>query len=395
MYLTSFIHRNELFDIADRWFRFCPDGDDCQSLKKILIADGYVIDETLSSLAKRLFRLNGFRPSRYQYIRSKGELRDIICRDSRKASPRVGELMNRYHGNPDYYYREAPINAVACLDDDNHLVGSYRIKRPKRIAEKANRRIAEWIYEKVVEVAKGMARKRAELVGVPLNGFITPEEEMIEEFIRAEETVAASFREGRLRFDKAASVIHDVGAFKIIDEDKKLIELEKAIKGSKDISIVEREEFTGKYRAVNLILEVAWDREKICRQYKADCAWRRFLNRGISEQQLTMGLESLIDGAEPKINVELILTTFPDMVESEFGNSLHEERIIAQRDNKKYRGYIPINVEFLVESLFAVGLSPKVDIKIPPIKLWGRYLPETLGSYIRQLYDLPEHDLTH
>jgi hypothetical protein len=28
-----------------------------------------------------------------------------------------------------------------------------------------------------------------------------------------------------------------------------------------------------------------------------------------------------------------------------------------------------------------------------PIKLWGRYLPETLGLYIRRLHNLPEYDL--
>jgi hypothetical protein len=54
-----------------------------------------------------------------------------------------------------------------------------------------------------------------------------------------------------------------------------------------------------------------------------------------------------------------------------------------------------MNVEFLVESLFAVGFSSRVDIDQVPIKLWGRYLPETLSSYVRQLHGLPEHDLIH
>ncbi len=113
----------------------------------------------------------------------------------------------------------------------------------------------------------------------------------------------------------------------------------------------------------------------------------------ISEEDLKKGLEGFLADAELKINVELILSTFPDLVESELGNSIHEERIIAQRDNKRYKGYIPMNVEFLVESLFAMGFSPKTDIGQAPVKLWGRYLPETLGSYIRRLYNVPEHDL--
>ena len=116
---------------------------------------------------------------------------------------------------------------------------------------------------------------------------------------------------------------------------------------------------------------------------------------GYPAEELKKGLEPFLADGEPKINIEMILSTFPDMVESELGSSIHEERIIAQRDNKSYKGYIPMNVEFLVESLFAVGFSPRIDIDQVPIKLWGRYLPETLSSYVRQLYNLPEHDLIH
>jgi len=87
----------------------------------------------------------------------------------------------------------------------------------------------------------------------------------------------------------------------------------------------------------------------------------------------------------------LILSTLPDMVESELGNSIHEERIIAQRNNKVYKGYIPMNVEFLIEYLFAVGLSPQIPIDSLPIKLWGRYLPDTISSHIRKLYQIPEY----
>ncbi len=91
--------------------------------------------------------------------------------------------------------------------------------------------------------------------------------------------------------------------------------------------------------------------------------------------------------------MELILSNFPDLVESELGNSIHEERIIAQRDSRIYKGYVPMNVEFLLEYLFAVGFSPEMHIDHLPIKLWGRYLPDTLISYVRRLYHLPVQDL--
>jgi hypothetical protein len=395
VYITSFIHRNALFSIAERWFCNHPDPGDCRRLTGILICDGFVLDETLKDITLRLMSMVHQKPFRQQAIHSKGELRDIICGENRKASFRVMELLDRYRENPDYYYRETPINATVCLDDADHLLGSYRIKRPKRIAEKANRRIANWIFSKVTERAKAMARERADRIGVPLDRFITPDDQMVEEFIRAEEFIAASFRDGSIRFDKDASTIHDVGALKIIAPPEALQKLEETLAKTPDITVIEREEFIGKYQAVNLILEIPWNADDCSRQYREQKAWKRYLERGIPEKELQKGLEIFFEDAAPTVNIEVILTTFPDMVESEFGTSLHEERIITQRDNKKYRGYIPMNVEFLVESLFAVGFSPKIDIDKPPIKLWGRYLPETLGSYIRQLYNLPEHDLSH
>ena len=396
MYLTSFVHRNALFNIAERWFCNCPEPRDVRSLTEILICDGFVINETLAVLINTILDMAGQRPCYQKCIQTKGELRDIICRDNQNSHPRVLELLKQYRENPDYYYREAPVNGVVCLDAHNHLLGSFRIKRPKRIAEKANRKIADWIFEKVIEQAKEMARDRAHLSGVPLDSFITSAEDMLKEFAAAEELIAGSFRDGSIRFDRTASTIHDVGAIKIVAESAVLQQIENALmQNPPDMKIIKKKDSSGKYQATKLILEVAWDPGYVCKRYLESRAWERYLDRGIPEEDLKKGLDLFLVDVEPKINVEVILSTFPDMVESEFGNSIHEERIIAQRDNKNYRGYIPMNVEFLVESLFVVGFSPRIDIDQVPIKLWGRYLPETLSSYVRRLYNLPEHDLTH
>jgi hypothetical protein len=395
VYLTSFIHRNALFNIAERWFCNSPAPGDGRSLTEILISDGFIINETLEVLTRHLLGMIHKRPFQHKRIRSKGELRDIICRSNQDAQPRVQDLCRRYRENPDYYFREAPINAMIYLDQQNRLLGSFRIKRPKRIAEKANRRIADWIFGQVIGRAKGMAQERARLSGIPLEKFVTPAEEMFDEFIRAEEYIADSFRNGNIRFDRTALTINDVGAIKIVAESNDLKQLEKDLFQAPDMTILERETFSGKYQATNLVLEIPWDNAYVCQRYRENRAWERYLDRGIPEKNLKMGLEPFLIDVEPKINVEVILSTFPDMVESELGSSMHEERMIAQRDNRIYQGYIPLNVEFLVESLFAVGFSPKIDVDQVPIKLWGRYLPETLSSYIRQLHNLPEPDLIY
>ncbi|HSB30478.1 MAG TPA: hypothetical protein VLD55_02660 [Candidatus Sulfobium mesophilum] len=394
MYLTSFIHRKILFDIAERWFCSRLEPGDVRKLTEILICDGFVIGETLESLTGRLTEITHQKPFHEKPIKLKGELRDLLCLSEKNATPRVSELFRRYRENPDYYYREAPISGVMCLDQQDRLLGFYRTKRPKRIAEKTNRRIAEWIFDNVLGRAREMAVERARLSGIPLENFVTPEVEMVMEFIRAEEFISQSFRDGSIRFDRTALTIHDVGAMKIVAEKEELEKLEKAL-AAMDITIVEREDFKGHYQATNLVLEVPWDSESVCKRYMEKRGWEKYLARGIPEEDLKRGLEVFLNDAEPKINVELILSTFPDMVESELGNSIHEERIIAQRDNKRYKGYIPLNIELLVESLFVVGFSPSIDVDRVPIKLWGRYLPETMSSYVRKLYNLPEHDLFH
>lgn len=393
MYLTSFIHRKELFSITERWLCGRPEPGDIRSLTGILICDGFVINETLQKLTERLLGIVHKGPFIRRRIHTKGELRDFLCHGERISGSRVAELFQRYRENPDFFYRETPINATIFLDGEERLLGAFRIKRPKRIAEKANRRIADWIFENVLAKAKEMARERARLSGVPLERFVTPAEEMAREFIRAEEFIAGSLRDGSIRLYRDAMTIHDVAALKIIAGKEELRHLEEEIGRSPDIALVERADFSGAYQATNLVLEVPWDAEQVCRRYRDDSAWERYGNRGIPGEDLRKGLEPLLSGAEPRIHVEVIFTTFPDMVESELGNSIHEERIIAQRNDRHYLGYIPMNVEFLVEALFAVGFSPRIDSGDVPIRLWGRYLPETMSMYVRRLHNLPEYEL--
>jgi hypothetical protein len=326
-------------------------------------------------------------------VHLKGELREAICRRGEEAGPRAKELFEWYRKNPDFYYREAPIDGVMCLDGKGQLIGVYRVKRARRIAEKANRKIANWVFSLVQKKAEQMAAERARRFGVPLELLLTPEPEMTSEFVEAERAIAQSFIEGSFKFDRDALTINDVGGIKIVADDQRLVNLESALDEDPKIQVLHKESFYGPYRAKSLVLECPWDPEHVFRKYKESQCWERYLNRGIPEAELRMGLESHIRDPQPTISVELILSNFPDLVESELGDSIHEERIIAQRDNKVYEGYIPMNVEFLLEYLFAVGFSPQIRIDRLPIKLWGRYLPDTLISHVRRLYELPEHDL--
>lgn len=393
MYLTSFIHREDLFDIAERWLLGRLEPDDGLRITQILICDGFVLGQTLEAMLRLLLeRVHGkvFKQRRIQF---KGQLRDAICSSPLDGSVRIHELVSLYSTNPEFFYREAPINGSIYIDGENHLLGLYRIKRPRRIAEKANRYVANWIFQLVQNRAKEMAGERAKDLNVPLEDLITPQKLMDSEFVMAEKDIAKMFKDNKIQLDKPALAIHDVGGIKIVASEEKLSFLEKELSEQLNISVNDRESFSGNYQATSLVIEVLWDPDYVCRRYMDSRAWRKYLNRGLSELELKKGLEPFLEGAKPTLKFELILSTFPDMVESELGNSLHEERIVAQRDNKLYKGYIPMNVEFLLEYLLAVGVSPHTHIERLPIKIWGRYLPDTVIDHIRALYGMPDGEL--
>jgi hypothetical protein len=391
VYLTSFVHGESLFRIAERWLRGHLDPNDGRRVTEILICDNFVLGHTLDAVASQLLHMTHRRPIRMREIRYKGELRDAICANPWDRTPRVEELIGRYLENPDFFYREAPIQGVMCADDEDRLVGLYRLKRPRRIAEKANRYIANWIFEVVQSEALRRASERAQRLRIPVERLLTPEEEMFQEFVGSEEAMVRGFRDGTLHLDKSAVAIHDVGGIKVVADAEQLSQLEETLEGQLMLRVVGREKHQGDYRASSIILEVPWDREDICRNFKEGQCWERYRHRGIAQEELEHGLEPFLEDAAPTIHIEVILSTFPDMVESELGASIHEERILAQRDQRTYRGYIPTNVEFIVEYLLAVGFSPTTRVDHLPIKLWGRYLRDTVISRIRELYGISDY----
>lgn len=392
MYITSFVHREELFQMVQRWFCDRLEPTDGQRVTKILICDGFILGETLDDLTRLLISAFSDEPYRAQRLHFKGELRDIICGSIHVYNNRTAELVENYKKNPEFYFTEAPVDGTAYLDEADKLLAVYRIKRPRRIAEKANRYIANHIFRMVQNRARQMAEERAQQIGVPLEHLLTAEEDMEREFTLAEEMIASAFRKGQARFEKPAVTINDVGGIKYITDEEALHQVEDFFLKHHDFKVFERSEHTGNYRAKSMVVEVPWNKEKVCRSFLENRAWEKYVNRGIPETELQKGLEHLVEHAEPRICIEVTLTTFDDLVESELGRGIHEERIITQRGQAVYVGHIPLNVEFLVEYLFAVAVSPRIHIDRLPVKLWGRYLPDTISYHIRQLYYLPEHD---
>ena len=116
----------------------------------------------------------------------------------------------------------------------------YRLKRPRRIAEKVNRRLARWIFDIVQARAQSMAAARARDRGIPLEHLFTPPSEMAHEFIVAEEEVARDFREGTIRFERDALTIHDVAGIKVVGTAEQLSHLETQLAGDPVIRVLDR-----------------------------------------------------------------------------------------------------------------------------------------------------------
>ena len=157
--------------------------------------------------------------------------------------------------------------------------------------------------------------------------------------------------------------------------------------------IVEKERHTGKYNAVHYVIELAADFQALNAAFKKKANPMDLARRGISAVDVYEDFNSFIRTGVDSVQVDLILTTFDELVESEIGRSMHEIRIFSQRQQAAFYGNIPVNIEYILEFMLAVGLSPTAVLDDIPLKIWGRYLPDTLSHLIRQLYYQPEHTL--
>ena len=117
-------------------------------------------------------------------------------------------------------------------------------------------------------------------------------------------------------------------------------------------------------------------------------SWSQGSRRGLSPTELSQGFPDYVASGAHTFCAEVILTTRQDLVESEFGSSIHESRILEQRKALGAGGRIASNASFLIEYMFMLALSPTVDIHEMPVKMWGRYLPDAYSIAVMELFGL-------
>ncbi len=393
MYLSGLIHRDELFDISMRWLGDALESEDSRKLTKIFAYEGFISTPYIKRfLSMFMERLHG-KPVYFKPVYFKNEVKEAVIRAIPEHTPRLKRLIEQYWMRPEEYFPRAPVNGfLVYLEGTDELVAMFRMKRARRIAEKASRRIADLLFDHIQEEAKALARERAKRLGVPFDMLLTPQEEMVREFEAAERQLAYRFTSGTIPFTHDDLGIHDLLGIKVIGNEDILAKTEELIKANPLLSWIEREEHHGQYNAVNIQVDYMLpEPSTVIGEILGRGGTPPFpTTRGLSMEELLTEFPAYVESGARNVRMEIILTTYPELVESEIGRSIHEERTLRQRSERKYTGRIAKNAEFIIEYLLSVAFSPHTRVPGLPVKLHGHYLPETIAYAIRRLYGIEE-----
>jgi hypothetical protein len=391
MYIGGFTHRDRLHDIAMRWLGDHLEPDDAWNITEMFAYEGFITTSPARNfIIGFLSELHGHKIEP-KYMAYKHQVKEAVVRGIPANDDRLDMLVRQFKARPEEYFPRAPINAIMFYTDEELLVGMARIKRARRVAEKVSRRLADLILQHIKKNAERLAQERAGLLGVPLQMLLTPKDQMVVEFEAAERDLAESFMKGQIFFTPNDLAIPDLIGIKIVGDQELFSRAETLLHNHPDLEWVEREEHSGDYNAVNIQVDLKLPEPGIIIDRVMGRITPPFpASRGISIDHLIEGFPAYVESGARTVRLEIILTTYPELVESEIGRSIHELRTLKQRGQREYTGRIAKNAEFIIEYLLSVAFSPKTNINFLPIKLVGHYLPETISYAIRKLYDLEE-----
>jgi hypothetical protein len=392
--MNGFLHREQLTSLISRWFIHRQEPGDVQALKRIVNFNAYVGCLSLDTLARAIFTaLHGDSIGSIAAT-NKGQLKDFMTRDRVYVTPRIEELIARYQRYPEDFYRETPLNGrVYHGRDSGRYFGSMRLKRFRRIAEKSSRYLVDFLFQQVKLRADELAGARAASLGIPKTQLTTSIEEQVAEFTRAERRVLNAIRAGDMVAAVPTMHLNDILGIKVVADEPETSRLMEYLNQGQT-RIVDREVHRGTYNATNVIVRYRWPREMALARPPFGRPEAILRSRGCS-CDIGAAYRDFVATAEDDVLVEVIVSSYEDMLESEIGRSMHEERILAQRQSRPYHGFLARNVEYLLEYMFRLCLSPVVDAGEIPIQLWTRYMPDYVDQVYQQLFGLSvESDFT-
>jgi hypothetical protein len=335
MYLSGLTHRDRLFDVATRWLADRLEPTDGRTVTEIFAFERAITAPTVRRFVADLCRTFHRGDLYMERITSKDEVRAAIVAAASHPSTRVAELIDWYRQLPEEFFPRTPVRMSLVTLRNGRLTAIVRRKRIRRIADKVSRRVAEQLTGEIVAVARALASSRPR----PIAGAdrdIAPPSTPAAVGGAAERLVADRIRSGRI---------------------------------------------TGVHYLVDLELP---SNEAILANM-AGIDWAFAAGRGLRVESLDERFRAYIESCRRTFRVELILTTFDDLVESEFGVSIHEQRILEQRDLADDFGRIARNASSIIEYMLRLAISPTINIEQIPIKIWGRYIRDTLNYAIAEL----------
>jgi hypothetical protein len=393
LYLESFVHRVRLAEIVSRWMVNQPKPSDVQHLKIIVNFNSYIARIWVDVLARDILRgLYGKDPFSF-VAKTKGQLKDFVATHLSYTNPRIEEMVARYRRFPEDFYRETPFDGRVYYNleaGEPIFVGTTRIKRFRRIAEKGSRRIVDFMFQRIRANADLLAEERARKLGIPKAQLITSPEEMIDEFRHAERRLVKSIKQGTIQSELPILSIPDVVGIKLICEDDQYDRLLSVLAGSSSCRLLEQEQHSGNYNAINLRLAHMIPRALLAARPPSGESLRVLASRGFDPDKVAGQYAEFLDTAEDHVLLEIIVSTYQNFLESEIGRSMHEERVLAQRANNEYRSSISQNVRYLMDYMLALCLASGQDqVMEVPIKLWVKYMPDTMDRITRGLFGAP------
>ena len=392
--IGGYIHRAEVEDLFWRWLHNRVEPDDPERVTKLIHFNNIYASRYLGLWSRQLFTELAGTTTTEVSIQTKAELKDALVSYPHYHNAHIDELVERYLAHRELYYIETPIHGklyFAGRGSEHRLVGAQRIKRARRLAEKASRRIVDMIFGAIKRRAEDYADMRARQFGIARSQLLTSEAEMIHEFERAENRIIEDLRDG-VNFPRiTAPPIHDVVGLKVIIEPGQEDRLYDYIETRTRSDIFEVEPHHRKdYHATNLIIRARPQKELLVREPIDARLVAAMRARGLWNGDIQRDFENFVYSGEDEIYLEIIYSSFGDLLESEIGNSMHETRISDQRAKEEYTGHLARNIEYLVQYIFAFASFPSAHLDECAIKVWSYYLPDYFNEVMKRLYRIED-----
>jgi hypothetical protein len=320
-------------------------------------------------------------------VSTKDAVREAIIAAVTSPSRRARQLLERYRRAPEEFFPRTPVHMSLITRDDGSLAAMVRRKRIRRIADKVSRLMADQLAGEIAVTATRLAARRARDAGLPLDEMVSTDSQMTGDFTEAERQVADRIRSMELTLDPERQQVDDVIGVKVIATPAEIERLEVALDEREHTWAFHRKIHEGPYVGTHYRVEIELPPVQDIVDRLRGVDWSFAAGRGVSVFDLENEFYEYVIAGSRTFSLELILTTMDDLVESEFGRSLHEVRILEQRDRAGYSGRIAQNASWIIEYMLSHAISPTAVVDEIPIKIWGRYLRDTFWHAVASLRD--------